>query len=187
MQSQNKVSSRANFFRAQVIAVLNETLRTKQISNICRIVFPSLILFLGSIEGLNDSESIHNCLDLVFYIFSISADDASRNTILSYILPPVLAVLQIAQKENSNFFSTFCGEAFANLAQNHPLLFKTHVASISAEERILLQTVIKAALQNNQGVSRNHQSVHTLSTSTASGGSDAHSSFKKIDMSKYKK
>ena len=122
-----------------------------------------------------------------------------RSALVELFLTPMCA--NIGEHSNDTEFLLVCGRGLTHLARQDPDVFRMQVPLLTEQHRILLQQVMKLALQQQQsgegagGANNNSNSTNSSSNSN-SAGSNASSAATggigkpgsmQINMSKYKK
>jgi uncharacterized membrane protein YgcG len=145
-------------------------------------------------------------LQLFFLIFNLASGDEIKSLHLKLFLPALCTLIRL--KGLSDPLSLISGKGITHIARTAPLVFKTEIMLVSDENKLLLQNIMKAILEQQQ--SSSSSTTSTNSSHIGSRGGDANISSgqssaggsvggfgqsgptisqgpKKIDMSKFKK
>lgn len=142
-------------------------------------IFPSLIYYLtppptsnNFIYKENDEVDI-TILKIIFYALNLVNE---KEKLLKVILPTLCDVL-LKRSINSKI-NSFIGKGITILARTNADIFKQCIVLLSDSQRLLLQEIMKNEIQQSQN-NYVDASVHS--------NNNSNNSFKKIDMTRYKK
>jgi hypothetical protein len=165
--------------RAVIVAAIriNQSKALEESRIISAIVLPSVFCRMISSTGLGDEAVDTLAMQYIFMTFNGLAGDDQRTAFVSSLMDPLCQMVK--RHTIASSFSMFCGKAITHIARTFPAIFKEQIGSMNDENRMLLMSLMKIALQ----------SMDQPSTDTSTSdktGSQSGLKVKKIDISKYK-
>jgi hypothetical protein len=139
-------------------------------------IFPSLIYYLApppTSNNIIDNDEVEiTIINIIFYALNLINE---KEKLLKVILPTICDVL-LKRNMNSKI-NLFIGKGITLLARIYSDIFKQSIVLLSDTQRLLLQEVMKNEI---------HQSQNNNFNASAQSNNN-NNSFKKIDITRYKK